>query len=172
MTIQSEVEEVVREMGPVTAMEVIQLMPHATRQQVYARLNALEAQGKISSEKIPDPKDDRRKVNRYSYGGKPREAKPRKAKAPTNQAQVINAGGLLAKIAELEAWKGAAGCLADAIARFPDLAVDPDTIRARDIIHKMLIDSGDRNLAADVLAGKKDETMLVRACVAALAERG
>lgn len=165
MTIQSEVEEVVREMGPVTALEVIQLMPHAARQQVYASLNALEVKGKISSEKIPDPKDDRRKVNRYSYGGKPREAKPRKVKAPTNQAQVINATDYRAKIAELEAWK------ADAIARFPDLAVDPDTIRAREIVHKMLIDSGDRNLAADVLAGKKDETMLVRACVAALSER-
>lgn len=164
MTIQSEVEEVVREMGPVTAQEVIQLMPHASRQQVYARLNTLEGRGKISSEKVPDPKDDRRKVNRYSYGGEPR-AKAHKRKVPTNQAQVINAADYRAKIAELEAWK------ADAIARFPDLAVDPDTIRARKIVHKMLIDSGDRNLAADVLAGKKDETMLVRACVAALSER-
>jgi len=35
----------------------------------------------------------------------------------------------------------------------------------------MLIESHDRNLAADVIAGKKDETMLVRAVVAALTER-
>lgn len=168
MTIQSEIEEVVREMGPVTAQEVIQLMPHAARQQVYAGLNSLEAKGIISSEKIPNPnahKGGLTTISRYSYGGKPREAKPRKVKVPTNQAQVINAADYRAKIAELEAWK------ADAIARFPDLAVDPDTIRARKIVHKMLIDSGDRNLAADVLAGKKDETMLVRACVAALSER-
>lgn len=165
MSVQSEVEEVVREMGPVTALEVIQLMPHASRQQVYARLNSLEAQGKISSEKIPDPKDDRRKVNRYSYGGSPRSPKPRQRKVPTNQAQAVNAADYRAKIAELEEWK------AQAIARFPELGVDPETLAARKIVHKMLVEAGDRNLAKHVLAGDKDETMLIRAVVAALGER-
>jgi len=163
MSIQSEVEEIVREMGPVTALEVIELMPHVTRQQVYSRLNSLEVEGRVSSEKVPDPKDDRRKVNRYTIGGTPRP-KAHKRKVPTNQTQVVNTAGYREKIAELEAWK------ADAIARFPELAVDPDVLKARKIVHKMLMEGGDRNLAADVIAGKKDETMLVRACVAALGE--
>lgn len=163
MTIQSEVEEVVRTMGRVTALDVIQLMPHCSRQQVYARLNALEAQGKITSMKIPDPKDDRRKVNRYSYGGDP-NAKPRKVKRATPRAMAFNEAELRQKIAELEAWK------VDAIARFPELAVDPDVMKARKIVHKMLLESGDRTLAGHVIAGDKDETMLVRAVVAALGE--
>lgn len=165
MSIVNEVEEIVREMGRVTALEVIQLMPHVSRQQVYSRLSSLEAQGKISSEKIPDPKDDHRKVNCYSFGGTPKPVAARARKVPTNQAQMVNAADYRAKIAELEKWK------ADAIARYPDLGVDPDVLAARKIVHRMVKEGGDKHMADQIIAGHKDEALMMRAVIAALAER-
>lgn len=167
MSIGSEIEEIVREMGPVTVAEIAQLMPHTNSSNLAAHLCHLENKGLVSSERIDNPKGrarGHRSVKRYTIGGTPR-AKPHKLKSPTPKAQAFNDSELRGKIAELEAWK------ASAIARYPDLGVDPDVLAARKIVHKMLIESHERNLAADVIAGKKDETMLVRAVVAALTER-
>jgi len=164
MTVKSEVLEVVREMPGIIAADVHQLMPHVKRQAVYAALSNLEMEGAISSVKIPSPNGTRFQIKQYTVGGEPRSLRPAKAKKPTDAAKAFMSADHVAKIAELEAWKAAA------IARFPDLAVDPDVIKARKIVSDMLEKSGDLALAHAVAAGQKDETMLVRAVVAALGE--
>jgi len=126
MSITSEVKEIVREMGPVTAAEVITLMPHVARQRVFSTLYSLRARGVISAESVANTGSGRRKtVNSHTWGGEPclPPSKLGKLKSPTPKAQAFNDSELRAKIAELEEWK------ASAIARYPDLGVDPDVLR-------------------------------------------
>ena len=66
------------------------------------------------------------------------------------------------RIAELEAWKAAA------IARYPDLAVAPEVLEARNLVADMLREDGDKLGAAEVLAGRRDHTPLVRVTLRAL----
>jgi len=157
MSTTSEILEIVREMGPITASDVHQLMPHVRRQPIYAALSALDIRGIISGEKIARGDGTRAKVTQYSYGGKPKRITPIRASVPTPAAVDMNA--LHARIAELERWK------TDAIARYPDLAVPEIVLCARKIAATT---STDKRLSEEILSGHKDTTLLVRAVVAAL----
>lgn len=159
MTIQSEVLEIVREMQDVTASEVVELMPHAKQQTVYAALGVCEMSGQITSTKV---QKGNRFVKQYRYGGVPKSLKPIKIATPTPAAMCANEASLKQRIAELEAWK------ADALARYPELAVDPIILKSRSIVSAMVEKEGDRRLAEDIRSGRKDATILVRAVAQAL----
>jgi hypothetical protein len=87
-----------------------------------------------------------------------------KRKAPTEAALHMQIKQLNAQIAELEAWKR------DAIARYPDLAVDPVVLKARKLVAEEVRAGGDHTLADQIARGVKDETLMMRVTIKALEE--
>ena len=76
--------------------------------------------------------------------------------------------GLKQRIAELEQWK------TTAIARFPDLGIDPIVLNARQIVSAELRstnDSGDRNAADAIMAGQRDNVLAMRLVIKMLEEK-
>lgn len=71
---------------------------------------------------------------------------------------------LKARVLELESWKF------DAITRYPDLAADPIVLKARRLVSEEVRASGDGILADRVLAGDKDDGLLMRVTIKALEE--
>jgi len=76
---------------------------------------------------------------------------------PTPPAIAARLDEANATIATLEAWK------ADAIKRFPDLAVDPAIITARKKVAALYRADGDNMKASAVIAGQHDHTPIMRA---------
>lgn len=186
MSITAEVLEIVREMPGCTSAEVVALMSHVKKQTVYARLDALNIRGEVRQER-----DDKKRVHWYiNETGVPVAPRRGKAKKPavielnvvtskehaerisrhirdakvntTYVPEVAHAhyqatiDQLRARVAELEAWK------ADAIQRYPDLAVPPLLKKARDIVAAELRASDDINQAERVELGHCDTTLPVR----------
>jgi hypothetical protein len=85
-----------------------------------------------------------------------------KARKQTEAGAHAECAILRERIAELEAWQ------AEALKRFPDLAVAPTIITAREIVAKRLKANGDANGALDVQAGRRDHTPIMQAAVDAL----
>lgn len=85
--------------------------------------------------------------------------KPRKVSKPTDAGLAARLATAQAAIAELERWK------ADAIARFPDLGVDPAVVRARQHLAAMFRSDGDTIKAEQVLSGNMDRTPIMRSAV-------
>lgn len=83
-------------------------------------------------------------------------------KQPTPLAVGQEVADLRAKIAELEAWK------AEAIARYPTLAVPAVVLRAREIVAADLKEHLDPQGAEQVLQGRRDDTAVIRSVVRAL----
>lgn len=83
-------------------------------------------------------------------------------KAPTSIGMVARLDAANAKVAELEEWK------ADAIKRFPDLAVDPAVIQARKRVAAMFRSDGDSMKADAALSGQMDNTPIMRAVTATI----
>lgn len=85
-----------------------------------------------------------------------------KARKPTSIAIDARLSDALAKIAELEAWQ------AHAIARYPDLAVEPAIIEARKRVAAILRETGDTSGADQVMHGNRDHTPIVKAVAATI----
>ena len=83
---------------------------------------------------------------------------------PTEAGLQAQLETLREQVAELKVWKDAA------IARYPDLGVPPEVLRARAIVAKVMKESDDREGARDVELGKRDKTMILRAVLASLEE--
>lgn len=93
------------------------------------------------------------------------DAKPQPIPHKGKQTEVGAAVDLVAlreEVVELRAWK------ADAIARFPALAVPPLVLKARQVVADQLRDCSDPEGAKAVLAGNRDHTTLLKAVVRAL----
>ena len=162
-TIREEVFEVVKELPGTTSGDVVALMPHVHKQTVYSSLDALRVRGEIRQERpyagghvtwfanatVTPPPPKRRKI---TPDGVTTVSSPEVAQA--HYQSTIDR--LQARIAELEAWK------ADAIQRYPDLAIDPMLKKARDIVAQELRDSGDKDLAEKAIAGQLDTKLPVR----------
>lgn len=86
----------------------------------------------------------------------------RKSFAPTPTAQTETIKALRAEVAELTAWK------ADAIARYPDLGVEPIILKARKIVADIYRNKMDPARQAEAQLGKLDNTPIMQATVAAL----
>lgn len=166
MTIKSEILEIVREMGPINARDIMLLMSHQTRSNVTARLSELEARGAIHSESVPDKVSPTGRVKVYRYceiAPRPKLVK-RKLTKPTPIAMAYNETALRQRITELEAWK------ADAIKRYPDLAVAPEILKARAIALEMLAGERSHSELELIRIGQKDGTVLIRAIVRAFVQ--
>ena len=152
MSTKSEVIEVVRELPGLSSGDIVSMMPHVNPQTVYASLNSLMNRGELRRE------GQRREEYRWHLGNgvPPRKFSPPNVTsgAHSKDSEIIVA--LKAQIKELETWK------AEAIQRYPDLAIPPLLKRAREIVASELRESGDRNGAADVEKGARDGTLPVR----------
>lgn len=140
----SEVMEIVRELPGLTSGEIVNLMPHVKSQSVYSRLYTMMTNGAV------------RRENKLWYLGGGVAQMNRKLAETASTSDATTIATLLAKVAALEGWK------ADAIGRYPDLAIPPLLKRARDIVAKELLETGDRKGAADVENGLRDNALPVR----------
>lgn len=144
-SMRDEVLEVVREMPGLKSGQIVDLMPHAKKQSVYAMLNKLMMQGIVVKNNgcftmvVGDPVPPVRKRSSF--------------------AEVVSAAtidSLRAQVRELEAWK------ADALKRFPDLAVSELVRKARDIVADEVLVCGDTKSADDIRAGRRDTALPMR----------
>lgn len=166
--IAAQIIEVVKEMPGLTTSEISSLMPHANKSTVGYYMHRLAKQGiiyEVGKKSSGGGSGRRRNVAVYAFSDNPQPvAVPVKRKAPTEAALHIHIKELKAQIAELETWK------ADALSRYPDLAVDPVVLRARKLVADEVRAGGDKALAEQILAGRKDDTLMVRVTVKALEE--
>lgn len=165
---QAEVLEIIREMPGVTSAEIVSLMPHRSRSSVMSMVFWLKSKGAIeeSGKKVISMKNGAPKhVATYTLSSTPtHNVVKMKRKAPTEAALHIQIKQLNAQIAELEAWKR------DAIARYPDLAVDPTVLKARKLVAEEVRAGGDHTLADQIMLGRKDDTLMMRVTIKALEE--
>lgn len=143
--VTNEVREIVRNLPGCTAADIITLMPHVKPVDVHRCVYSQAASGRFQRTGRP---------YRYTLS----DGAPVKPKAIPLTSNVIR--DLEARITELLAWKNAA------IARFPDLGVDPIVLEARRIAAQAAPDQ-----AADIAAGRRDGSAIIRALVIALTER-
>ena len=165
---RAEVLEIIRTIPEVTSSEIRELMPHVTVGAVTSMVHWLKKRGDIENGTTKSKlKSDGvwLKVPTYKVSDTPkRKAHTFKLKAPTLVAVSATVEELNEKVANLEAWK------AEAIRKYPELAVAPVVLRARKLVAEELRASGDHALAKHVMDGAKDESMLIRVAAKALEE--
>lgn len=169
MSVTSEVLEIVKAMPGIRSTEIVELMPHVKITQVSGILTTLFARGEVTREGPFETSRRGRGYYRYTVNPDPTPApavvKPPKKTAPSESALQLRVDQLTYENFELRKWKEAA------IERFPDLGVEQIVLDARQIVAKMLRESpsnSDAALAAEVLAGRKDGSLSMRATIEAL----
>lgn len=159
-SLQDEIKTLLKdEADGLSTQQIAEFFPDRPYNTISAAISTIYALGGYRRERVPGSLAYRYWCDPSVPPAPPREIKLRVPTATGLQARLDEA---TAKIAELEEWK------ADAIKRFPDLAVPPLVITAREIVAKRLKANGDPNGAHDVLAGRRDHTPLVQATVDAL----
>lgn len=160
----NEILEIVTALPGATSGQIIDLMPHVKKQSVYAGLNNLYVRGLVTREKVGSSTQGR---PAYAWSVNP-DGKPpvvvRKVK-PSNTLRWNSCSvstrppeppaDLYGELEELRRWK------ADAIARYPDLAVDPLVLKARNMVAEE-IGSADTVMRDAVLRGERDGALPMR----------
>ena len=169
MSTRDEVLEIIRVMPGLNAGQISELMPHVKNQAVHSSLNWLYVSGKARRELGDKGKHGKPTYTWFvSETGKPLARQFKIVDRVPRVASDACVTTLKARIAELERWQ------ANAIARFPDLGVDPIIYRARQIVAAELRatgDSGDRNMADAVQAGQRDTVLAMRLVIKMLEEK-
>lgn len=162
----NEILEIVTALPGATSGQIIDLMPHVKKQSVYAGLNNLYVRGLVTREKVGSSAQGR---PAYAWSvnpdGKPpvvaRKVKPSTtlrwntcavSTRPPEPSPVLM---FQSELEELRRWK------ADAIARYPDLAVDPLVLKARNMVAEE-IGSADTVMRDAVLRGERDGALPMR----------
>lgn len=165
MTINSEILEVVKNLPGVTSGQIVEFMPHVNKQTVYANLHSMYLRGELSRDLDDAAKDGRgRPPYKWSISatGKPpmvRKVKPSEVQrfndCVVTTRPAVPPADLYGELEELRRWK------ADAIARYPDLAVDPLVLKARQMVAEEIGDT-DAAMRDAVLAGQRDGALPMR----------
>ena len=169
MTVREKVFEVVRAMPGLTAREIATLVPDARYSAVTQVLCIYSAKGELLQEQKDNPAYSssnraRKTISIYSVNPCPKPvARKMKLREPTAAGFHANMAALRDRVAELEQWKAAA------IARFPDLGVDPVIIAARRLVAKQA-NMTDRHLADEVMAGRRDNVLAMQVAIEALSQ--
>ena len=159
---KDEVFQAVQLLGAATANQVLELLPNTNVGSVPSALLKAFQSGLLVREKLLRPG---RKGIEYAYKVNPDPAKtppPKPPKAPTPVGLEMRLSDALQRVAVLEAWKAAA------IARYPNLGVDPKVLEARAIVAKVFKDTHDLSRAQSVEAGQNDTSPIMLATLAAL----
>jgi hypothetical protein len=152
-----------------TGADCYELFPtEGNRNAVFSALSAMAKCGVLRiNGKRPSAKTGKR-VSVYVTGKPVSEfswlLKNRRTVKPTEAGLQMRLDAAHATIKELDAWK------ADAIARFPDLAVEPALIAARKKVAALFHSEGDKVKANAVLTGLHDATPIVRLAAALIDE--
>lgn len=166
--VRAGILEIMRELPDSTLGDVCALMPHVSYSAVSSTISYLKKTGvvEVSGRKsIMRSNGAPNRVSTYRLSTNPTPNVVRmKRKEPTEAGLRMQVKQLQEQIAELVAWKQ------EAIARFPDLAVDPVILRARELVSAEVKAGGDNALAEAVLAGRKDDTLMMRVTIKALEE--
>lgn len=136
-----------------TVAEIAQFFPDRSTSNISAYLSVLYAGGGYRRETAGGPAF-RYFAEEGAVGVGIRRRNPKKPTTCTLQFRLDEA---LAKVEELAAWQTMALC------RYPDLAVSPAVLKARQLLARRMPDR-----AADLLAGRYDDKPLVLAVVEAL----
>jgi len=150
----------------IAAHEIKDLLPEDNvGNAIFGTISALKMGGKIlTAAKRKNPVTDHwvaaYTINENWNAGAPIMRKP----APAPIGIQANLDAAKATIAELQAWKAAA------IARYPDLAVEPALLEARKRAAAVFKTDGDHLKATAIMAGKHDSTAIVRALFDAITE--
>lgn len=157
-----EILEIIREIPRSSTVDIATLCPHLRRRIVSATLNNLWRRGVVTRED-----GDTAQGARWSINPDPSQKPPPpvRRRSPTERRVAGSAPDLASQereISELRAWK------AQAIARYPDLAVAPEILQARAHVADVYKDLGDKARAADVLAGGMDNSPVMLVALRAL----
>jgi hypothetical protein len=146
MNNQEKVLEAVTQFPGLTASKLIELCPDMAKSTFYSAILA-----NINAKKcVKRPKGG--SSGGFTYHAQDSYAQP---KSPVPML-AIGSNELI----ELRAWK------ASAIARYPDLAVAEVVLKARKIVSELA--KHDKVMFTDIVAGRKDNSLAMRATVAAL----
>ena len=162
---REEVLEILRAMPGATAVDVYDLMPHSSKAVVSGMLHYLKKTGQIitDSKSAAKVSGGVRRMLQYRISDNPVPLAPKiKTKQPTEaglQARLDEAHG---KIVVLQLWKE------EAIRRFPDLAVPPALLKARQLVADEFRNGGDKLIADEIIAGHKDNIVPIRVALKAL----
>lgn len=165
--ITDDIIALIKEVPNITSREMYAYFPNATKSTVSSTIYNLKNKGVIvqTGKKQLQTKKGPHSFPCFQLSDNPTPlVRQRKLKNPTEAGLRAQLEDLRNKLCELEAWKR------EALERYPDLGVDPMTLKARAIVAEQLRAVGDNNLADLVVAGKKDETLLVKVTVRALEE--
>lgn len=161
-----EVLEAIREFPGSTSRELHDVLPHiplATLCGVISRLHSegvlKYGVGRVITMANGRPKTQRTHEIDPDFLLKSPRRKPSKKPSVLVDNRVRE---LEVQLAELKAWKE------DAIARYPDLKVDPLVLRARQLVAEELRASDEPKMAEDVMAGYKDGSPLMRVTIRVL----
>lgn len=167
---RSEIIDVIKAMPGATASEIIQLMPHVSRAATSSMLTVLKKQGLITvSEKKKEITSSGKAHSVSTFVLNP-DYRPgsnvvqMQRREPTDAGLKARVDELHGKLVALQLWKE------EAIARYPDLAVAPLVLKARKLVADEVRAGGDRHLADEIMAGRKDTTLMVRVTLKALEE--
>jgi hypothetical protein len=159
--LQPKIREVLASISDVTAKEIATLIPDVTEHSVRQAARAMVNKGEVLKTVRPRP-GIRGVEYQYYLNPNPPSRRPMKLKSPTANGLTARLDELQAQVAELEAWKQ------NALARHPDLAVDPVILRARAIVSQKLREHNDFAGAERAIAGTLDDKPIMWATVAAL----
>lgn len=150
--LDNDILEAVKHLPNVTRAELVDLLsPTHKKMAVGMGITKLVRRRKLATGEKPNPKRrGRRTIQTFVI--------PQHDKIPEKKATVPEFQRMKREVEELRAWKE------EAIRRFPDLAVPAIVIEARALVATEL-DNGHK---AEVLAGKKDDSPIMRAVLAAL----
>jgi hypothetical protein len=162
-----EILTVLQAVPDITRDEIAALLPDIHISSVRSTVTTLQNAGKIRATGTKEHVGKQGKVHRsqrfsLNDSGEAPPARKMKRKLPSQSGYEARLANLNEELAELKAWK------ASAIARFPDLAVDPVVLKARKIVAEELRKGGDPQLAHHVMLGQKDETMMMRVTIRGL----
>jgi len=165
---REEVLEIIRELPGSTSAEIRALMPHRKRALVASMLSYLKKRGiiEVSGRKSVAVGDGKmRRIEAYRISDNPTPKFARRARTTPSEAalhELIQA--LNKQLDDLHAWK------TKAIARYPDLMVDPTVAKARKLVAAELRAGGDVVSARHVEKGDRDDALVMRVTIKALEE--
>lgn len=169
MSTESEIKETLRLMPNLTSAEIHKLLPDRRIGAVHTAVSKMLHSGVIhvsghKGEVTARGREVRQRTYALGRGDATLPLPTRKNNIPTPIGYAAQINALKAQIEELEKWKHAA------LERYPDLAVAPTVLRARQLVADELAAGGDNILAAAVRRGEKDTTLMMRVTIKALEE--
>lgn len=160
-TQNSEILEIIENLPGCTSKQICDLAPHIKFSQIHARLTVLFAQGKISRVRIPNPDTAQIKRNKVVWSYTIGSGKPPINPKLIKKNEYRNDPCILEELEELRHFK------IEAIKRYPELAIAPEMLVARQVAYDYYMSIKDTDHARKAKAGLLDNTPVIQIAVRA-----